>query len=363
MKSPDWDRYDAPPSNEITRTLAHALRRNYSYVAPRLVEIAPQLSEEGRRSLFKAVSRALHDLGQDVASPNVSDLVQLAVDRLSGDWGQGVATDSAVALSDLARSRPNLLVGRAADLVGVLIVEITQPAPEPLDLAVAPNPLAGLEAYGRRQLRQTRIARLQSAVGSLVEAGADDAAQALFDLLDAEDNGSPEAVEVRVAATRLLGKVGARPVQLPAVVPRLYTGLLHAEPSIRSAAVRSWADLARQPQPLPSTLLDLLPSLIFDGPVILPVLDLLGRLRLSEDRRPELLASVVRIAYGLHNTSFDGTDTVLAGCIEALRCAESRSPGRPNGRTARRGAHRFRSFVTARSPRRAALAVAGTPRE
>jgi hypothetical protein len=74
-----------------------------------------------------------------------------------------------------------------------------------------------------------------------------------------------------------------------------------------------------QPQALPSTLLDLLPGLIFDGLVILPVLELLGRLRLSEDCRPELLASVARIAYGLHTTSFDGTDAVLAACIEALR--------------------------------------------
>ena len=95
-------------------------------------------------------------------------------------------------------------------------------------------------------------------------------------------------------------------------------------------AVRSWADLARQPQPLPSTLLDLLPSLIFDGLVILPVLELVCRLQLSEDRRPELLASVVRIAYGLHNTSFDGTDTVLAGCIEALRAL---SHGLPDDET------------------------------
>lgn len=319
LEAPDWDRYDAPPSSEITKTLAHILHRRYSEVAPLLVDVAPRLSEEGRRSLFKAVSRTLHDIGRNGASANVSDLVQLTVDRLTGDWGQPVATDAAVALSDLARSRPALLVGRAADLVGALVVEITQAVPEVPDLVVPPNPLAALDAYGRLQLREARVVQLQSAVGRLVEAGADDAVHALFVLLDTEDSGSPEAINVRSGATRLLGKVGARAVHLPFVVPRLYSGLLHTEPEVRAAAVRSWVDLARQPQSLPSTLLDLLPTLVFDGPVILPVLDLIAHLNLLEERRLDLLTSVARIAIGMHDTSFDGTEAVIAGCVRALR--------------------------------------------
>ena len=117
---------------------------------------------------------------------------------------------------------------------------------------------------------------------------------AVFSLLDTEDNGSDDAVGVRAAATRLLGNIGSRPVHLPAVVPRLYTGLLHTEhPGSGRAAVRSWGDLAGQPQPLPSTLLDLLPALLTDGSAVVPALKLVDRLDIPLERRAALLPLVI----------------------------------------------------------------------
>ena len=161
-------------------------------------------------------------------------------------------------------------------------------------------------ALGRRQRRATRISCLSSAVGYLVEAGADDAVQALFSLLDAEDDGSADAISVRAAATGLLGKVGVRPVHLPAVVPRLYTGLLHTDAQVRKAAMRSWAQLAGQPQPLPSTLLDLLPALLTDGSVVVPAMELITRLSVPPERRDSLLKLVSGIAAAFHRASVDG---------------------------------------------------------
>lgn len=53
---------------------------------------------------------------------------------------------------------------------------------------------------------------------------------------------------------------------------------LHTQDKIRRAAVRSWADLAGQAHPLPSTLLDLLPALLADVHVAVSALQLIDRL-------------------------------------------------------------------------------------
>jgi len=319
LEIPDQDRYDAPPSKTIGRTLGLALLRVYADVEPSLVEAARRISEQARVSLFGAVSTALHALDENGGSAAGPHLVQLTVDRLQGDWGEQVATEAALALRDLARFHPDRLAGRAGGLVGSLIVEITRPAGSATGLVVPGDPLSGLMALERRQRRATRISCLSSAIGYLVEAGADDAVQALFSLLDAEDDGSADAISVRAAATGLLGKVGVRPVHLPVVVPRLYTGLLHTDAQVRKAAVRSWAHLAGQPQPLPSTLLDLLPALLTDGSVMVPAMELITRLSVPPERRDSLLKLVSGIAAAFHRASFDGAESVIENCIGALR--------------------------------------------
>jgi hypothetical protein len=188
------------------------------------------------------------------------------------------------------------------------------------------NPVTPVEAARRRQLRSTRISSLQAAIGHLVEAGADDAVQAVFSLLDAEGPASPDATEVRAATTRPLGKIGSQPVHLPAVVPRLITGLLHAEPKVRRAAVRGWADLASQPQPLPSTLFDLLPTLLADGSIIMSVLRLIARLTVPHERGADLLARITQLAYAIQGASFDGSETIISACVGALRALAHGQP-------------------------------------
>jgi hypothetical protein len=270
LESPDQDRYDAPLSGMAGMTLGQGLLRRYDEVAPTVLAMAPRTSGEARRSLFAAVSSAMHSAGDNQPpDPDVIPrLMQLVVDRLQGDWGEEVSTEAALTLRDQARSHPEWLAGHADGLVGGLVMEITRPAGSASGLVVSSKaPLSGIEMLARRQRRETRISCLEHAIGYLVEAGAEDASDAVFSLLDAEDDGSADAVGVRASATRLLGKIGSRPARLPAVMPRLYTGLLHTEDKVRRAAIRSWADLASQPQPLPSTLLDLLPALLDDADV------------------------------------------------------------------------------------------------
>jgi hypothetical protein len=265
------------------------------------------------------VSSALHSRDEGGTPDPLPRLVQLAIDRLQGDWGEEVATEAALALRDQARFHPDRLAGHADGLVGVLITEINRPAGSTTGLVVPSAPLSGIEALERRQRREMRISCLESAVGHLVEAGADDAVRALFSLLDTEDNGSADAISVRAAATRLLGKIGSRPVHLPAVVPRLYTGLLHAKDQVRRAAVHSWADLASQPQPLPSTLLDLLPALLTDGPIAVSALRLMARLDIPPERRSELLRLVWGLSSVLYRAALNDPERTIGSCVDALR--------------------------------------------
>jgi hypothetical protein len=308
----------APASNVISRTLGLALLDQYDTVAPSVLESARRISAEARKELFGAVSSALHaDPGPGEPDARAR-IIQLAVDRLQGDWGQRAATEAALTLRDQARFHPERLAGHASALVGALVVEITRPVPPPAVLTAPPGPLARIEELGRRQSRETRIASLRSAVGYLVQAGADDAVTAVFGLLDTEDDGSEDAVGVRASATRLLGDIGSRPVHLPAVMPRLYTGLLHTEPRIQQAAIRSWEDMASQPQPLPSTLLDLLPALLTDSSAVLTTLKLVGRLDIPLERRAALLPLVEGAAYAAYGATLSDPESAIEACTGAL---------------------------------------------
>lgn len=208
LEIPDQDKYNAPPSTTIGRTLGLALLQDYDAVAPSFEESARCVSDEARVALFEAISFALDDDSAAVTPDAGPRVVQLAVDRLQGDWGERVSFECALMLRDLARFAPERLEGRAGGLVGALAVEISRPAGPATGLLVPPDPLSAVMTAARRQYRQTRIKCLAGAVGYLVEAGADDAVQALFSLLDAEDDGGIEAISVRAAATGLLGKIG-----------------------------------------------------------------------------------------------------------------------------------------------------------
>jgi hypothetical protein len=317
LETPDQDRFDAAPSSQVGRTLGVALLRRYDDVAALFLDVAHRVSGEAREALFGAVSTALH-AGTEIGGPDTEPrLIQLAVDRLKGDWGETVATEAAITLRDQARFHPERLAGHASGLVGALVVEITRPATSAA-LAVPENLVSRIEALGRRQARETRISCIQSAVGYLVQAGADDAVTAVFSLLDTEDNGSAEAVGVRAAATRLLGSIGSRAVHLPAVMPRLYTGLLHTEPRIRTAAVRSWGDLSAGPQPLPSTLLDLLPALLTDSSAVLAALKLVERLDIPLERRADLLPLVMGATDAVYGASLGDPESAIDACTSAL---------------------------------------------
>lgn len=333
LETPDQDRFTAPPSKAVSRTLGVALLRRYDDVAAPFLDAAHRVSAEAREQLFGAVTAALH-ASAEVTGPDMGPrLVQLAVDRLQGDWGEPVATQAAITLRDEARRHPERLAGHASGLVGALVVEITRPA-APVVLTVPDDALASFEAAGRRQDRATRVSCLQSAVGYLVQAGEDDAATAVFSLLDTEDNGSDDAVAVRVAATRLLGRIGSRPVHLPAVVPRLYTGLLHTEPRLRRAAVGSWGDLSAGPQRLPSTLLDLLPALLADGSAVLAALKLVEKLDIPVERRPELLPPVMGATDAVYGASLSDPESAIEACTGALLALAQGLPDRQAETTA-----------------------------
>lgn len=128
LESPDHDKYDAPPSRMVGMTLGHALLRRYPDVALPLLAVAPRISTEARKALFGAVPSALRSKDLSGTPDPIPQLVQLAVDRLRGDWGEEMATEATLVLRDQARFHPERLAGHADGLVGVLITEITRPA-------------------------------------------------------------------------------------------------------------------------------------------------------------------------------------------------------------------------------------------
>src|SRR5208337_1134004 len=112
------------------------------------------------RELFGAVSSALH-AGAEASEPDTGPrLIQLAVDRLQGDWGEPAATEAAVTLREQARFHPERLAGHASGLVGALVVEITRPVP-PTALAVPQDAFSGL-----RRSDAARTAKPGSAASS-----------------------------------------------------------------------------------------------------------------------------------------------------------------------------------------------------
>ena len=272
-------------------TLGQALLRRYDEVAPRFSQWpAGSPPRRGDRSSRQCRLHCIPRRERSARPASVPRLVQFAVDRLQGDWGEEVSTEAALALRDEARFHPERLAGHADGLVGGLVMEINSPAGSTAGLVVpGADPLSGIEALGRRQRRETRISCLEHAIGHLVEAGADDAVGALFSLLDTEDDGSADAVSVRASATRLLGKIGSRPVHLPAVVPRLYTGLLHANDKVGGppfTAGRTWRASRSRSRRLCSTCC---PPCLPTRHVAVSALRLIDRLDIPPERRPELL--------------------------------------------------------------------------
>lgn len=320
LEVPDHDRYDAPPSDAIAGAIASGLRRQPAVVGPVLLATAPTMSSAARESLFKGVFRALraNSVPEEVELADEQILIQLVLDRLSGDWGSQVAFDAALCLDDLVRHRPSSLVDRAGELVGLLVVKVTEAHQPPAITTTGDPVLAALERMHLQQVRDTIVDKLRGAVGSLIVAGATGVVDEVFMLLDGDDVPGDPGIDTRATATRLLGKIGALPSRLPEVVPRLYTALLHREGRVRAAAVRSWSDLVGGPLPLPSTLLDLLPDLLLDGATTPALVRLIPRLSLSPERRATLTPIVEKIALGLDRSGIDGVETLLESCLDAL---------------------------------------------
>lgn len=79
LESPDHDRYDAPPSKMVAMTLGQALLRRYADVAPPFLAVAHRISAEGRKSLFEAVSSALHSMPSRV---HLTAIARPALDKI-----------------------------------------------------------------------------------------------------------------------------------------------------------------------------------------------------------------------------------------------------------------------------------------
>jgi hypothetical protein len=277
-------------------------------------------SSDLRDRLFGVYERALRIVGEGASGRSGSEPMTTDEDRaavhdtvmprvfshISGRWGPEVAANAAEAIEGLAREDASWAVREIDTITGALldVAEIISAGPPAggasLQVVATPDPLASLKAAGQNFARLATANRLANAIEEAALEDPNAVLPRLGDLLD-EQRDSERDGEVRWRLLPVLGTVAGRRgddrAVLAMVLPVLRTYLVDADPSLRARALESWTEVARQ-QPLPATLVDLLPALIEDRyfSVIRALLNAARRLDWPEHERVQLLWHAVAVA-------------------------------------------------------------------
>lgn len=339
---PDADTYDSRPSSRITHTLARALLARPSKVASHLERLAPVLGAAGRKRLFGVYSQALRlaqgdvaewvdveedvevdggAVGGSVAGPARDVIVTNVLERLSGDWGEDVATDAAEALTDLLRAWPDAL----DDSVETLLGHVLRYSDAPLPPSPALDPLSF--QFERMTAATNRNALVYRIVDTLEQIAARRRSEVLEPVL-AVLGGPRLAVEVDIAVRarliRLIGKIGGHPGALRAVVPTIYTAVLSEDPLLRMAGIHAWAAVEAHGPHMPSTFDEVLAEALRSEATVGPLGALLEHLpRLC--RTDELHHAAVRRLVGVLR-ALDGVDEhdLIEPTVKALAAVSRR---------------------------------------
>jgi hypothetical protein len=234
------------------------------------------VSPDRRADLIDAYGIALRGDREDyprerAVDPEVGRIVlEEAVARIGGDWGDEAAREAGSIIERVARNERELLKGHLPLLLGALlkVTETEVAAPSPL---ADPRPaiLRQLEAWTARTGRSVRLRNLREAIASLSKEEPELVADALFSILDEREVSDEVIDRVRGEAVQLLGPLGRVPALLPRVVPHLYTALLSTDQLARAYAIDAWAEIAEdRALRLPPEMTELIPALLEDNYVI-----------------------------------------------------------------------------------------------
>lgn len=335
---PPEDSYDPGTVGTAERALARMLIAAPARVAEMLEDAGKHASEPTRDGLVGAVHHAVDMVDTDYVHRRANDPVTSAevaaavtdaaipflLARTDESWGYAVTFSAAETIERMGHWHGGSLAERLDAILGAFVTLTRQRENAPksvLTSTAPPDPLAGMEAWSRRNSLYQSARRLLSAVESVSAIDPREVCRTVTALITNERD-SELGVEVVKPLLATLGEVGRRYGDqagvLQAILPTLHTYLVDADPGSRSAALEAWTAIGRS-HALPSTVADLLPALIGDTYVVMVDAVLGAACGLpwtSQDARMQLAWYASQVMEGI-NVS-DHLETFLAA-LAALR--------------------------------------------
>lgn len=281
---PPDDEYNDAACPAIERTLAVLLVLGLGGVVGAVEAAGGRGGEELRERLVHVLSRAAdmiraephwREPGDPMPDPArrtevAATLLEVALGRIGGDWGDRVRTRAAELVKELAKQNPLAMLPSLPALLGTVLALVEaarQPPPNGLDvLSGEPAMLRMFERMGRDSAIGGATSRVLSAVEAV--AGADPAVVcgAIADLV-ADERETERGTDLLWWLLRTLGEIGRQhghePRCLRTILPVLHSYLVDTDVLLRARAIDAWVEIAAAHQ-LPSSLHDLLPVLIDD---------------------------------------------------------------------------------------------------
>lgn len=335
---PAEDSYDPGTVGTAERALARMFIAAPVRIAGLLEDAGLHASEETRDGLVGSVRHALdmvdteyvHRRAHDpVTTPEEAGAVTDAafaffLARLDESWGHHVTFSAAESIEQMGRWHRDALAGHLDATLGAFVTLTRHRLTEQgsvLTSTAAPDPLAGMEVWSRKNSLYQSARRLLSAVESASSTDQLTVCETITALITGERD-SDLGAEVVYPLLATLGEVGRRhghqPGVLQAILPTLHTYLVDADPGPRSAAIEAWATIGRT-HALPSAVADLLPALVWDAYIVMIDAVLMAACRLpwpDQESRIRLAFHATKVMEGIDVS--EHLDTFLTS-LSALR--------------------------------------------
>ncbi|MFC7761108.1 hypothetical protein ACFQY4_26070 [Catellatospora bangladeshensis] len=336
---PPEDSYDPGTVGTAERALGRMLIAAPARVVEMMEEAGKHASEPTREGLVGAARHAVDMVDTDYVHRRAHDPVvsleeaaavtdaafAFLLARTDESWGHRVTFSAVEIIEQMARRHTGNLAQHLDAIFGAFLTLTRQRENAPKSLLTSvtpPDPLAGMEAWSRRNSLYQSARRLLRAVELASATNPLDVCRTVATLVTNErDNELGTEVVTPLLAT--LGEIGRQhgdqPGVLQAILPTLHTYLVDVSPGPRSAALRAWTNIGAS-HALPSTVADLLPALTGDTYVVVIDAVLGAACRLpwaAQDTRMRLALYAIQVMEGISIT--DHFETFLAA-LSALRC-------------------------------------------
>lgn len=336
---PPEDGYDPGTVGAAERALGRVLVAAPVRVVRLLEGAGRHASEDARDGLVRSVRHALEMVDTEYVHRRAHDPMPTPEEaaavtdaafafllaRTDESWGHQVTFSAAESIERMGRWHQAALTGRVDATLGAFVMltrlRLTEQKKIVLTSTAAPDPLAEMEAWSRKQSLYQSGRRLLNAIESASSTDPLAVCETITAFIASErDNDLGPEVVYQLLGT--LGEVGRRhgdqPGVLQAILPTLQTYLVDAEPRPRAAALDAWTTIGRA-HALPSTVADLLPALVLDPYAVMidAVLAAACRLRWpDQESRARLALHAAAVMEGISVSKH--LDTFLAS-LAALR--------------------------------------------